>query len=111
MKKSISHQEKLGKCPACAQEYDPAQMHLLSEYESKTLLHVTCQKCCASMLIAMTHGQFGMVSLGVPTDLILSEVDELFGSETISKDQVLDVHEYLKTYTGGARELVNSTND
>jgi hypothetical protein len=111
MKKSISHQEKLGKCPACSQEYTTHQMQLLDEHDGRTMFHVTFQHCLTSMFIVMANGQFGIMSLGVPTDLVSSEVQEMFGGESISRDQVLDVHEYLKDYSGSTRDLINSLND
>ncbi len=78
----------------------------IAEEEKRTMLHLTCEHCGGKTLVAISVTQFGMVSLGVLTDLDQSEVKQIFSSEPISANQVIDAHQFFKQYQGGVEELI-----
>lgn len=81
-------------------------MLVLEEETNKTTLHVTCESCKVSSLVFISSGKMGIVSLGMLTDLTREEAKGLFKGEAISTDQVIEVHEYLKSFKGGINEFI-----
>lgn len=81
-------------------------MLVLDEDDKRTTLHLACEGCGASSMVFVSMGQFGVVSLGLLTDLKQSEARSVFLSEAISTDQVIEAHQFLKHYTGGIEALI-----
>jgi hypothetical protein len=92
-------------CPVCTQKNQPTKVVILEEDAKRTILHLTCGTCSASAIISISMGQFGIMSLGVLTDLEQGEAKRMFQSEVVSSDQVIEAHEFLKGHHGGVEEL------
>ena len=56
------------------------------------MLHLTCEHCGGKTLVAISVTPFGMVSLGVLTDLDQSEARRVLSAEPVSADQVIAAH-------------------
>lgn len=106
MRTSVNNLENLVKCPICNKKYGQAKVLVLEEEGNRTTFHLTCENCENSSLIFISSGKFGIVSLGMLTDLTREEAKELFKSESISPDQVIEVHEYLKDFKGGINGFI-----
>lgn len=106
MRTSVNNLENLVKCPICNKKYGQTKVLVLEEEGNRTTLHLTCGNCENSSLIFISSGKFGIVSLGMLTDLTREEAKELFRSESISPDQVIEVHEYLKDFKGGINGFI-----
>ncbi|MDQ5901857.1 MAG: hypothetical protein QG606_73 [Patescibacteria group bacterium] len=99
--------EPLARCPVCNKKHRRGlRMLPVAEEEKKTMLHVTCEHCGGKTLVAISVTPFGMVSLGVLTDLDQSEAKRAFSAEPISADQVIAAHQFFKQYQGGIEELI-----
>lgn len=94
------------RCPMCDKKYQPAKVLVLDEDEARTTIHLTCGGCGVASMVFVSLGQFGITSLGLLTDLKREEAREVFQQHTISTDQVLEVHQFLKNYTGGVEGLL-----
>lgn len=81
-------------------------MLVLDEDDKRVTLHLTCESCKAASIVFVSLGQFGVVSFGTLTDLEQSEVKRMFCGEAVSSDQVIEVHQFLKQYTGGVEALI-----
>lgn len=106
MKMTPENLQSLISCAVCNKKYQPAKMLVLDEDEKRTTLHLSCGACNASSIVFVSTGQFGVVSLGMLTDLEQGEAKRVFRGEPISTDQVLEVHQFLKRYRGGVDELI-----
>ena len=84
-------------------------MLLLAQEEKRSTLHLTCEACGASTLVYVSLSPMGVVSLGVLTDLEQTEARNLFQKAPISSDEVLQVHQFLKEYSGGVEALIRET--
>ncbi len=98
--------QPLIRCPVCNKKYRQGKMLVIDEDEKRTTLHLTCEGCSASTIVFVSLGQLGVVSLGMLTDLEHSEARKVFQGEAISSDNVIEVHQFLKHYTGGVEALI-----
>ena len=96
MESLINNLEQLAKCPACDKKCRTAKALILKQEETRTTLHLTCDRCKTSTLVFVSMGKFGIVSFKMLTDLDSHEAKRLFKSETVSTDQVIGIHQFLK---------------
>lgn len=82
------------------------KMLVIDEDDKRTTLHMTCEGCSASTIVFVSLGQFGVVTVGTLTDLEQSEARQVFSSEAVSSDNVIQVHQFLKHYEGGVEALI-----
>lgn len=106
MKMPLDNLQSIIRCPVCNKKYRPAKMLVLDEDDKRTTLHLTCEDCGAASMVFVSMGQFGVVSLGLLTDLKQSEARHVFQGEAISSDNVIEAHQFLKHYTGGVEALI-----
>lgn len=106
MKTSLDNIKPLVHCSVCDRKHETAKALLLAEDDGRTVFHLTCAACGVSTVVLVSSSQFGVVSMGVLTDLDGSEAGSLFGNEAISGDQVLDVHAFFKEFKGGVKEFI-----
>ncbi|PIP27170.1 MAG: hypothetical protein COX30_03345 [Candidatus Moranbacteria bacterium CG23_combo_of_CG06-09_8_20_14_all_39_10] len=96
----------LAKCAVCEGSLDLANVIVLEEKEQKTTVHVTCPQCNSAAIVFLSNNQTGMVSVGIATDLDGAEVKKLFGSEVISADEIIDLHEFVSSEQGDIMQLI-----
>lgn len=106
MKMPLENIQPLMRCPVCNKKYRPVKMLILDEDDKRTMFHLTCESCRVSTLVSVSLGQLGAMSVGVLTDLDQSEARTVFQGEAISSDQVIEVHQFLKNYSGGVEALI-----
>lgn len=92
---SIDNLEHLTKCPQCNRKYKFNKALVLNEEDDRTTFHLTCDNCQISTLVFVVSGQYGIVSLGMVTDLDRNEAKFLFRNDAISADNVIEVHQLL----------------
>jgi hypothetical protein len=88
--------EQLSRCTLCGSAYDSKGITLLEENDQQTIFHMACSGCGVSVLLFMSSGQFGIVSIGMVTDLNKREVKNFYRTDSITPDQVIEVHQWLK---------------
>lgn len=101
MKMPIENLQSIIRCPVCNKKYRPAKMLMIDEDEKRTTFHLSCTDCGASSMVFVSMGQFGIVSLGILTDLNQSEAQKVFFDTVVSSDHVIQAHQFLKQYKGG----------
>ncbi len=106
MKTPLDNLKPLMRCPVCNKKYEPVKALLLEEYEQQTVFHLTCDTCGVSTVVFVSASQWGVVSMGILTDLEEDEARNLFRNEAISSDQVIDVHNFLKEFKGSVRDFI-----
>jgi transcription elongation factor Elf1 len=93
---SIENFEQLTKCPLCGSRYYGNGITLLEESDQQTTFHISCENCKVSFMVLVSAGQYGIVSVGMVTDLNKKEAKYFYKTDPISPDQVIEVHECLK---------------
>lgn len=82
-------------CSACTGAIDERQVILVSEEETRTVLHATCKKCQTGTMFFISRIEKGLATVGMTTDLSRSEVQELFSQKAISADDVIEVYRLI----------------
>jgi hypothetical protein len=108
MKTSPDNLKSLMQCSVCHHKYEPVKALLLEERGDQTTFHVTCASCGVSTVVLVSASQFGLMSMGLLTDLEGEEVRYLFGEAAVSSDEVLDAHLFLKEFSGSAEEFLKA---
>lgn len=103
---SFDNLEHLTKCPLCGKKYQYGRTILLEEADERTTFHLTCDSCKTAILVFLSVGKLGVVSVGMITDLCREEAKRLFGQEAVSANQVIEVHEFLKKFDGKVEEFI-----
>ena len=83
-------------CPACLRVYESRDMHVLLREKSRRILHTTCLKCGLSLFLSVEANPFGMVGVGVPTDLSYAEAAQRGTADPITVDRVIEVYRELQ---------------
>ena len=103
---SLDSLEHLTKCPLCDKKYQYGKTLLLEEAEDRTTFHLTCDSCKTAILVFVSAGKLGIVSIGMITDLSREEAKKLFGQEAVTANQVIEVHQFLKKFDGKVEEFI-----
>lgn len=107
MNDEIYNLEHFKKCPICQKDVQDVSALLLDETEARSTFHVTCPHCNTALLLLVSTGQMGLMSIGIVTDVNEGEAETFLQEKAVSDDQVLDVYEMLQEYTGGTKDIVS----
>jgi len=102
----IKGANQLIKCPICGVKCRLSETLVLAEEKAKSVLHLTCGQCETSTLVFISIGKFGIASLKMITDLNRQEAKKLFQSEAVSIDQVIEMHQFLKSFKGEVKDFI-----
>ena len=91
------------KCSSCGQHYDVYGIDVLGHDEDMWFLRTRCSSCHTQSLVAAIINESRIPE--VVTDLSESEVDNLAYMESVSADDVLYMHSFLKDFNGDFSRL------
>lgn len=83
-------------CPACLRVYEPRDVHVLLREKTRRILHTTCLKCGLSLFLSVEANPFGLIGIGVPTDLSYREAARRGAADPITADTVIEVYRELQ---------------
>lgn len=99
--------EHFKKCPICKKDVQEVNALLLDETDARSTFHVTCPHCNTALLLLVSTGQMGLMSIGIVTDVNEGEAETIFQEKAVSDDHVLDTYEMLQSHSGGTKEIVS----
>lgn len=91
------------KCGVCGQQYKVSNIRVLGHRDDLWFLHVFCTSCRSRGLIAIAIEEDN--SLQIISDLTEPEYAKFRGGEGIGADDVLDIHSFLKDFSGDFARL------
>ena len=95
-------------CPVCGRSLKGCDIKVLSHEEERFHIQVTCAQCQVTFIVVLAIAGGAVDEMEEP--VISEEPNEQQVSEAapdpISVDEILDVHLYLKNFTGTLTELV-----
>jgi hypothetical protein len=86
----------LQECPLCREKYSDQCRTVIEQGEDSELMHITCGECFISVLAIITTTQFGMMSVGVMTDLSVGDISKFLTRSPLSADDVISFHQHLQ---------------
>ncbi len=90
------------RCPICSHAYSSQDVHTLFQEKMKRIVHATCPKCEASLFLSLETNVFGMVGVGVPTDLSYAEAVGWATQKPITADTVVSMYRDLYNVKEGS---------
>lgn len=102
--------ENVMRCPLCDKIYQQANVVMFEEKEGRATFHMTCRHCMTSAVLFSAAGRFGVVSVGMMTDLDRVEASRIVLRDVVSADHVIDMHAQLCRHSGTVKELLSTTN-
>ncbi|MBT3690102.1 hypothetical protein HOE31_02445 [bacterium] len=83
------------KCPVCSNDYTTGKIQILEEEGNSFLAYLTCSFCSSSILIRVMSMPHGLVGNAILTDLAADEVMFFSEENTVSSNDVLEIHDYF----------------
>ena len=93
------------KCGVCGQCYEPDNINVLGHEEGLWLLSVFCPSCQTQCLVAAVIREDKKIE--VITDLTEAELDKFKDAASLTADEVLDMHNFLKDFDGDVSRLLS----
>jgi hypothetical protein len=86
------------KCGVCGQRYEADNVKILGHQEDLWFLSVFCPACYTQCLVAAVVKEGRAIK--ITTDLTETELDKFRKMDKLSGDEVLDMHNFLKSFDG-----------
>jgi len=86
------------KCGSCGKNYEEDHIEIIEHKEEMWFLRVSCSSCHLKCLVAAIIREDGESE--VVTDLTLDELKKFDKIESISEDDLLNMHDFLKDFDG-----------
>jgi len=91
------------KCGVCGQGYEADNVNILGHQEDLWFLNAFCPACQTRCLVAVVVKEDEV--LEVTTDLTDAELDKFGRLDRLTADEVLDMHNFLKDFSGDFARL------
>ena len=92
----LTQKQLLQECPICDASYEGEHVAVLEEEEGTQLLHVTCGGCHQAIFALVVKSRGSISSIGMVTDLNLSDAERLRAAEPITEDTLLSFSRMLR---------------
>ncbi len=86
-------------CPLCGKNYTAPSLKVIEQQKDTRLVHCTCQHCKQSLLAVIVTTRLGVSSIGILTDLTISDVYSFQNKNPICENDILDFHQFLEKNT------------
>jgi len=87
----------LAHCPLCRAAYKTDEVRMLGERGATRLFHCTCRSCGQTVLAVVLETNGAVSSIGLVTDLELSDALRFSKAEAITGDDCIAAHRLMET--------------
>ncbi len=87
----------ISNCPLCQSIYQPASTRVLIAREDAHLVHIKCGQCDCAIVAVIVNNLMGISSIGLLTDLTPEDVLKFRSTDSVSADDVIELHRWLAT--------------
>ena len=91
------------KCNVCKQHYEVDNIKVISQHEDLWFLSVFCSSCHSRYIVAVVIEQDRAPE--IVTDLTDKEPEKFLNMDSITTNEVLDMHNILKNFDGNFSRL------
>ncbi len=100
---NVRHLMESLKCVACGEQYKVENISVVGHQDDTWFMNVYCPFCQSQSLVAAVVKE-GVVP-EVITDLTESEIKKFKDVESVSADDILDIHQFLNRFEGDISSL------
>ena len=96
-------------CPVCGRSLKGCDVQVLSHEDERFNLQVTCAQCQVTFIVVLAIAGGALTDTGDDIETAAADATEepVAVAEPISVDEILDLHQYLKTFQGTLTELIH----
>jgi hypothetical protein len=91
------------RCGSCGQTYEEDHIEIIEHQDELWFLKVSCSSCHMRCLVAAIIREDARPEF--ITDLTRAELKKFRGRDSISEDDLLDMHDFLKNFDGDLSRL------
>jgi len=106
IKNAITHLQKSCSCSQCKSKYDTTNIQIIATTGIEGLLEMRCPKCHTSTLVTVLMTTIDSTNLP-QIETVTSENADRIHKGIISKDDILDVKNFLITFDGNFKKIFN----
>jgi hypothetical protein len=93
------------KCPVCAYKYNLERTKIIDAKEGENnqaslFVHSDCAQCKSSVVFSISINGPDVYVVNMLTDLTSEDTEKFSGFDSLSTDEVLDVHKFLGKFDG-----------
>lgn len=103
----IKERARYYNCPACARNLESCEVRMLKQADSHLTVEVTCAKCSVTFIVVLAV-QYSSDDEAETIDGQRSTGATQRDMDPISDDEILDVHDLLRDFSGSLSDLVRS---
>ncbi|MBI4835655.1 MAG: hypothetical protein HY817_00170 [Candidatus Abawacabacteria bacterium] len=93
-------------CPQCDNSYSNDDITVVSCIGEKCAIIAQCDYCKTSILITASLSPQGANTTAMSTKNMKTDVEKLGAQEIVNSDDVMKVHEFLKTFKGNLGDML-----
>lgn len=97
-----------GQCPHCRRSYDLHRLKVLAEHDQRVLAYIDCTHCGSAILSLLTVSPTGLSAIGLLTDLQSDEVLDSDARQTVTPNDVLDLHTFVDRDEAAPLDLIST---
>jgi len=91
-------------CPICGNDYRQNKANLFAQQENVNLAHISCAKSQSNFIAMIIFLGQGVSSVGMVSDLTLSDAERICRLKRITVDELIDFH---KLINNDSQEFLN----
>lgn len=99
LKEVIRHLKRHVHCPTCQQEYGNANINIIGALPDQAVFHLQCRRCQGNIFLSTV-----VQNNRKQRKIEHHPHEESSENSKISKDEVLDMHNFLKKFDGNFRQ-------
>ncbi|HEV3232399.1 MAG TPA: hypothetical protein VG245_09105 [Candidatus Dormibacteraeota bacterium] len=103
----IKERARFYNCPACARNLERCEVKMLEQADSHLTVEVTCARCQVTFIVVLQVAYSRDEEGGELRDEEPAGVSS-GRADPISHDEILDVHDLLRDFRGGLKDLIRS---
>lgn len=105
MSSLFQHLPLVARCPLCAAVNEPLDATVVSETQSRQLVHLRCSACAHGVLALVQRSSAAAFSIGMLTDCSSGDAARFYRAPRIAEDDVLATHAALNDSVGFLQAL------
>lgn len=102
LKELVKHLKKVVPCSTCEKKFTNEDINVVSTFKDEAVFHFTCPKCTNQLLVHVSVTDQGSENSTLNI--------QAKSADSISQNEVLDIHNFLNGFKGDFKKLFSIEN-